>query len=265
VTPPPDHFIETAAALADVVARFRRAPLVAADTEAASFHRYRDRIYLIQLSAGAETAVVDPLAVTDLGPIGALLADPQVEQPGVQRAYLVPSFTTGKRGDSEALEVLAHLMGAGSNSRLYRDLVVDKQLAVSANAWYDSLVVDMSKFGLYAVPRPGVTLPDLEKEIDAVIAKIIDQGVSAEELERSKTKLIADAVYTNDSQVGMARWYGGALTTGSTVNDVNHWTDRIRAVTAAQVQHAARQWLDLRCSVTGYLIKDKSAPPEKRS
>ena len=80
MTPPPDHFIETAAALADVVARFRRAPLVAADTEAASFHRYRDRIYLIQLSAGAETAVVDPLAVTDLGPIGALLADPQVEK-----------------------------------------------------------------------------------------------------------------------------------------------------------------------------------------
>jgi zinc protease len=193
------------------------------------------------------------------------LADPQVEQPAVQRAYLVPSFTTGKRGDSEALEVLAHLMGAGSNSRLYRDLVVDKQLAVSANAWYDSLVVDMSKFGLYAVPRPGVTLPDLEKEIDVVIAKVIDQGFSAEELERSKTKLIADAVYTNDSQASMARWYGGALTTGATVNDVNHWTDRIRAVTAEQVQQAARQWLDLRRSVTGYLIKDKSVPAEKRS
>jgi ribonuclease D len=80
VSPQPDHFIQTPAALADVVARFRRAPLVAADTEAASFHRYRDRIYLIQLAAGAETAVVDPLAVADLGPIGALLADPQVEK-----------------------------------------------------------------------------------------------------------------------------------------------------------------------------------------
>ncbi len=73
MTPPPDHFVQTAAALGDIVARFRRAPLVAADTEAASFHRYKDRIYLIQLSAGAETAVVDPLAVADLSPIGALL------------------------------------------------------------------------------------------------------------------------------------------------------------------------------------------------
>lgn len=80
MTPPPDHFVQTAEALGDIVARFRRTPLVAADTEAASFHRYRDRIYLIQLSAGAETAVVDPLAVADLSPIGALLADPQVEK-----------------------------------------------------------------------------------------------------------------------------------------------------------------------------------------
>ncbi len=72
--------MQTPEALGEIVARFRRAPLVAADTEAASFHRYRDRIYLIQLSAGTETAVVDPLAVADLSPVGALLADPQVEK-----------------------------------------------------------------------------------------------------------------------------------------------------------------------------------------
>lgn len=80
MTPPPDHFVQTPEALGDIIARFRRAPLVAVDTEAASFHRYRDRIYLIQLSAGTETAVVDPLAISDLSPVGALLADPQVEK-----------------------------------------------------------------------------------------------------------------------------------------------------------------------------------------
>ena len=49
----------------------------------------------------------------------------------MQRAYLVPSFATAKPGQSEALEVLAHILGSGSNSRLYRALVVDKQVAVS--------------------------------------------------------------------------------------------------------------------------------------
>jgi ribonuclease D len=54
-------------------------PLLAVDTEAASFHRYRDRIYLIQLSSRDATAVVDPLAVADLSALGRLLDDPAVE------------------------------------------------------------------------------------------------------------------------------------------------------------------------------------------
>ncbi len=54
-------------------------PLLAVDTEAASFHRYRDRIYLIQLSTRDTTAIIDPLAVPELAALGRLLADPSVE------------------------------------------------------------------------------------------------------------------------------------------------------------------------------------------
>ena len=193
------------------------------------------------------------------------LADARVEQPMIQRTYLVPSFATAKPGESEALEVLAHILGSGSNSRLYRALVVDKPIAVMAGAGYDSSALDMSKFGVYGAPRQGITLPQLEAETDAVIAQVINQGVSAEELERTKSRLIADAIYAQDNQASMARWYGTALMTGATVDDVRRWPDRIRAVTAAQVQDAARQWLDKRRSVTGFLIKDVSPPAEKRS
>jgi ribonuclease D len=56
------------------------APLVALDTEAASFHRYHDRIYLVQLSTPALTAVIDPLGVGDMSPIGRLLANPAIEK-----------------------------------------------------------------------------------------------------------------------------------------------------------------------------------------
>jgi zinc protease len=63
----------------------------------------------------------------------------------------------------------------------------------------------------------------------------------------------------------MARWYGAALATGSTVADVEHWPDRIRKVTAADVQDAARQWLRKERSVTGYLIKDTRQTAERRS
>lgn len=74
------RYIDTPAALAEVVAAARAEPLVAADTEAASFHRYKDRVYLVQLSTREETAVIDPLALTDFAPVGALLADAQVEK-----------------------------------------------------------------------------------------------------------------------------------------------------------------------------------------
>lgn len=67
---------ETFRALLDEVAG---APLVALDTEAASFHRFHDRIYLVQLSTRDLTAVIDPLGVGDLTPIGTLLADPAIE------------------------------------------------------------------------------------------------------------------------------------------------------------------------------------------
>ncbi len=201
-----------------------------------------------------------PVAVRSL-----TLADPRVEQPLMQRVYLVPSFATAKRGESEALEVLAHILGTGSNSRLYNTLVVDKHVAVMAAAGYDSLVLDMSKFTVFGLPRPGVTLPQLATEIDAVIADVVAHGVSSEELERAKSRMIADAVYANDNQMSMARWYGNALMAGATVNDVRRWPDRIRAVTAEAVQDAARHWLDKRRSVTGFLIKDTSPQAERKS
>jgi ribonuclease D len=74
------RYVETAAALAEVIAAARGEPLVAADTEAASFHRYRDRVYLVQLSTRHSTAVIDPLAIPDFSPFGALLADAKVEK-----------------------------------------------------------------------------------------------------------------------------------------------------------------------------------------
>ncbi len=50
-----------------------------------------------------------------------------------------------------------------------------------------------------------------------MIAELIAKGVTAEELERAKNRLIADAVYAQDNQATLARWYGTALTTGGTV------------------------------------------------
>lgn len=54
-------------------------PLLALDTEASSFHRYQERVCLVQLSDRRRNLLIDPLAITDLGPLGALLADPGMQ------------------------------------------------------------------------------------------------------------------------------------------------------------------------------------------
>jgi ribonuclease D len=73
------RLIGTQAELVELAERLRPEPLLAVDTEAASFHRYQDRVYLLQISSRSETAVVDPLATGGLGPVGELLQDPTIE------------------------------------------------------------------------------------------------------------------------------------------------------------------------------------------
>ena len=76
----PARYVDTPQALAALIAAVRKESRVAVDTEAASFHRYRDRIYLLQVSSPTQTALIDPLAITDLAPFGGLLTDPHVEK-----------------------------------------------------------------------------------------------------------------------------------------------------------------------------------------
>jgi zinc protease len=192
------------------------------------------------------------------------LSDPRVEQPGLRRYYLVPSATTAAAGESPALDVLAQLMGGGSNSYLYRALVIDRPLAISAGASYQGTALDDTQFTISVSPKPGVEFTAVEQAIDRVITDVAQNAVRAEDLERVKTQLIAEAIYAQDNQATLARWYGAALTTGLSIDDVRSWPDRIRAVTSDQVRAAAQKWLDKNRSVTGYLVKDTTQRREEK-
>jgi zinc protease len=185
------------------------------------------------------------------------LADPKVEQPIFQRYWLVPSHRTAVGPEAHALDVMAQILGGGASSKLFRALVQDQEIASSAGAWYMGDAVDLTRFAVYAVPREGVDLRQLEKASEAVIAELGKQ-VDPRELARAKTQLIADMIYARDSQATMARAYGATLAIGGTTEDVDQWPDRIDAVTAEDVMAAARR-LSPRVAVTGYLLKDEAA------
>lgn len=182
------------------------------------------------------------------------LQDEKVEQPTHERVFLVPSHNTAEPGESEALDVLAHILGGGPASFLYDALVIDERLAVNAGAYYMGAALDDTRFWVYATPAPGVELPRLDAAFDRLLEKFLETKVSEEELQRAKTRLIADVVYAQDNQVSLARWYGESLATGLSVADVAAWPDRIDAVTAEDVARVARKWLDKRRAVTGFLL-----------
>ena len=74
---PPPRWVQDRESLAESTGEIAAGP-VAIDTEADSFHHYREKVCLIQVTFGTTTLLVDPLAVTELGPLGAVLEDPAV-------------------------------------------------------------------------------------------------------------------------------------------------------------------------------------------
>jgi zinc protease len=256
----------------DALAFYRRfyAPnnatlVIAGDVEAAEIRRLAERIYgAIPPQPAIPAQRSRPQEPSPSGPRTVTLADPRVEQPAVRRYYLVPSTHTAAKGESPALQVLAQLLGGGSNSYLYRALVIDHPLAISAGTNYQGTALDDSQFIVAVTPKPGVEFTEIEKKIDEVIGDVVRNPIRSEDLERVKTQLIAATIYAQDNQTALARWYGEALTTGSSVEDVQSWPDRIRAVTSDQVRAVAKEWLDRNRSVTGYLVTGPAAKQEEK-
>ena len=159
-------------------------------------------------------------------------------------------------GEAEALEILGELLGGGSTSRLYKSLVIEQKLATSAGSWYQGGSLDDTQFGFYGSPRGDVTLAALEEATEKEIAKLLKDGVTEAEVKRTQSRLIKQSTFSQDSQSSLARIYGGSLMLGLTIEDIESWPDRIRAVTVESVNKAAKTYLQKKRSVTGFLTPE---------
>ena len=182
------------------------------------------------------------------------MRDERVKQPIFRRSFLAPSRTAGVREHAMALNVLSDLFGSGTTSRLYRKLVVEQKLAASAGAYYDDVSLDLTQFYLYATPRVGVDIAKIETAMEEAVAELLRDGVTEKEVERSKSSMLAGAIYARDSLSSAARIFGTALTSGVSIEEIESYPDEVRSVTKAQVDAAARLVFDKRRSVTGLLL-----------
>ena len=182
------------------------------------------------------------------------MVNERVRQPSITRSYLAPSLNADDKTVAYALEVLSEIFGSGGTSRLYKSLVVEQGLSAAAGSYYRGTSLDETSFRLYATPRPGTAIDVVEKALDAEIARLLEGGVTEEELARVKKRMLAEAVYARDSLSDAVRAFGSALTTGLTVSDVEAWPERIAAVTVEDVNRAARLVLVPGRSVTALLL-----------
>ncbi|MGK2951465.1 MAG: M16 family metallopeptidase [Thiobacillus sp.] len=163
-----------------------------------------------------------------------------------------------------ALQILAGVLSGNDSARLQASLVKTQQIAVNASAGYDPVARGPGMFMIDATPAKGKSVAALEKAIRAEIERIQREGISATELARVKAQVIAADVYQRDSLFYQAMQLGDYVTAGLPPEALARRVDKLRAVTAAEVQAAAKQWLqDDRLSVAELDPQPLDAQPRR--
>src|SRR5436190_9369886 len=168
----------------------------------------------------------------------------RVQLPRLYLAWVTPRHF--EPGDS-ALDLVADVLAGGKNSRLYKRLVYDMQIAQDVSASQASAQVS-SQFEIVATPRPGHTVDELKKVIDEELERLQREEPSAHELERSINQIEA-SFYNRMERVGGFGGKGDQLNAYFTSTGIPDWFNedlpRYRAQSPSDVRAAAAQFLPL--------------------
>ncbi|QRN97466.1 insulinase family protein [Archangium violaceum] len=183
--------------------------------------------------------------------------------PTVMMAWLTPAYFT--EGDA-AGDVLANALGTGKSSRLYRRLVLEKGLAQSVSASQQSLGAQ-SVFIIEAVARPGISSDALAREIDAVLDEVRREGITQEELNRSRTRFETQMLAGLQSVGG----FGGKA---DVLQSYNHYVSdpgyldedlaRYDAVTVDKARDFARDLLKPEARVVVHAVPAQKSPASSK-
>lgn len=166
------------------------------------------------------------------------------ELPLLVMAYHAPTLRDPQKDTMPyALDVLAGVLDGNQSARLNKILVRERQLASSAGAGYDGAARGPSLFTLEATPSEGVSVAELEAALRGQIAVLARDGVSAQELARVKAQVTANEVYKRDSVFYQAMQIGQMESIGLSYKNIPEILVKLQAVTAQQVQDAARDIL----------------------
>jgi zinc protease len=170
--------------------------------------------------------------------------------PAFEEAYHVPNISSP---DSFALEIASEILSDGQSSRLYRKLVIEKQMVVNIGAGYDMTSFDPGLFVVSAQMRPGNTAANTQTEVEKELAALRDNPVGAEELQKAKNLEQAQYVFGQDSIMREAEMLGVYELLGD-YHLVDKYLAGIDKVSAADVQRVAKTYLVASNMTEGVLV-----------
>ena len=141
-----------------------------------------------------------------------------------------------------ALEVLTGVLDGNDSARLNQSLVRDNRIASEVGAGYDSTARGPGMCFFEGTPSQGRSAAELEAGLRAELARVVRDGVTAEELARVKAQVVAGQVFKRDSIFGQAMEIGRFETAGLSYRDIDRALEGIKAVSAEQVREVAKQY-----------------------
>ncbi len=186
---------------------------------------------------------------------------PKARNPYLVLGYKAPVLTQTLDGSVEewevyALDVLAETLDGDGSARLERNLVRGAEIASHVSASYSSAAMLTTLFYFSAVPREGQDLSTLEAAIVAEIEALKREPPSAEEIERIKTRVVADSVFERDSMQHQAIIIGSLESVGLDWRLKDDYVQKIEAVTSEQVRAVAEKYLRPEELTVAYLLPE---------
>ena len=166
------------------------------------------------------------------------------EVPYLIMGYKVPVLKTAQEDwEPYALEVLAGILDGGDSARLTSELVRGSQIATSAGAGYSLYDRQDRLFLLDGTPAAAHGIEALQQALQQQVQRLKDEPVKADELARVKSRVVADAVYEQDSIFYQAMKVGQLEAIGLDWRLADEYVERINAVTAEQLLAVAGKYL----------------------
>jgi len=258
----------TAATYDDVVAFFKRfyspsnaSLVVAGDIDPVATRRLVERWFGdVKPGPPPEPMTVPGVALT--GVQKKTITD-RVQLPRLYLAWLTPRMYAP--GDA-TMDMVSSVLSGGKNSRLYKRLVYDMQIAQSVEAYQASRALS-SYFLISATPRPGHTIEELQKVIDEEIAKLQREGPTAHEVQRAINQT-ESAFFSRMERVGGYRGKAEQLNAYYTTTGDPDWFNedlaRYRAISPSDVRAAADVFLPASRRVELIVVPEKEEMPNAK-